>query len=67
MTKTHTSTDALLVKVNEACRLLGNISPRTVARLERRGLIRPVRLLRHKLYSRAALEAMVNKETKWTA
>jgi hypothetical protein len=58
---------AILLKRDEVCRLLGNISPRTVARMEERGLIRPVRILRHKLYSRAALEALVNNETNWAA
>lgn len=57
----------ILLKRDEVCRLLGNISPRTVARMEQRGLIRPVRILRHKLYSRAALEALVNNDLNWEA
>jgi hypothetical protein len=40
----------LLLKTSEVCRLLGNVNARTVARLEERGLIRSVKMIRHKMY-----------------
>lgn len=56
----------LLVKSKEVCRLLGSISPRTLIRLEQRGLIRPVvGLLRHKLYARCEVEALVQSLSEW--
>ena len=59
--------DPLLLKREEVCRLLGNVSPRTVARLEQRGLIRPVSLLRHKLYSREDVLALIENLKNWEA
>ncbi len=55
----------LLVKTREACEILGGIHPRTLARLEARGLIRCVKLLRHKQYARADIEALVEEVRKW--
>lgn len=57
----------LLVSRKEVCRLLGNISARSVARLEERGLLRSTGLLRHKLYRRADVEALANEELNWEA
>jgi hypothetical protein len=55
----------LLLKTQEACEVLGGIHARTLARLEQRGLIRGVKLLRHKLYARADIEALVEEVRKW--
>jgi DNA-binding transcriptional MerR regulator len=55
----------LLLKTHEACEILGGIHARTLARLEQRGLIRGVKLLRHKLYARADIEALVEEVRKW--
>ena len=56
----------LLLKRKEACRVLGGIHPRTLARLESRGLIRAVSgLLRHKLYARRDVEALVENMSSW--
>ena len=55
----------LLLKTQEACEILGGIHARTLARLEQRGLIRGVKLLRHKLYARADIEALVEEVRKW--
>jgi hypothetical protein len=54
-------TSPLLLKTAEVCRMLGGIHPRTLARLESRGLIGPISgLLRHKLYARRDVEALVD-------
>ena len=37
----------------------------SLARLERRGLIRSVKLLRHKLYATDDLQALVNNLRNW--
>lgn len=55
----------LLLKTSDACEVLGGIHARTLARLEQRGLIRGVKLLRHKLYARADIEALVEEVRKW--
>ena len=56
----------LLIKSKEVCRLLGGIHARTLARLESRGLIRPVSgLLRHKLYASRDVEALVASLSEW--
>lgn len=59
-------TAPLLLKTAEVCRLLGEIHPRTLSRLEARGLIAPVSgLLRHKLYARRDVEALVENLRSW--
>jgi hypothetical protein len=59
-------TAPLLLKTAEVCRLLGDIHPRTLSRLEARGLIVPVSgLLRHKLYARRDVEALVENLSRW--
>lgn len=59
-------TQPLLLKTAEVCRILGGIHPRTLARLESRGLIGRVSgLLRHKLYTRHAVEALVVNLSSW--
>ena len=55
-----------LFKTASACHALGGIHPRTLARLEKRGLIRSVKLLRHKLYAREDIEALVQELRKWS-
>jgi hypothetical protein len=55
----------LLLKTHEACEILGGIHARTLARLEQRGLIRGVKLLRHKLYARQDVEALVENLRNW--
>lgn len=56
----------LLLKTAEVCRMLGGIHPRTLTRLESRGLIGPVSgLLRHKLYARRDVEALVESLSSW--
>ena len=57
----------LLVKTQDACKELGGIHPRSLARLEKRGLIRSVKLLRHKLYAMDDLKALVEDLRGWTA
>lgn len=47
---TTNDTEPLLLNVAAVCRILGGIHPKTLARLEARGLIRSVKLIRHKLY-----------------
>ena len=62
----HTSASPLLLKVKEVTRLLGGVHPRTLARLEKRGLIRPVTgLLRHKLYFHRDVVALVENLSSW--
>ena len=61
----NSSSAPLLVKTSDACKELGGIHPRSLARLERRGLIRSVGLLRHKLYAMADLKALVDELRKW--
>lgn len=56
---------SLLVNVREACRLMGGISPRTLRRLEQRGLIRSIPLTRHKLYRREDIERLVEEVASW--
>jgi hypothetical protein len=46
----------LAFATKDACRILGGISPRSLRRLEQRGLLLPSRGLRTKLYSRLAIE-----------
>ena len=59
-------TAPLLLKTAEVCRLLGEIHPRTLSRLEARGLIAPVSgLLRHKLYARRDVESLVENLSTW--
>jgi excisionase family DNA binding protein len=43
-------------KLKEACEYLGGISPITVRRLMHRGLLRPLRILRHVMFSKAELD-----------
>ena len=63
---TYDPTEPLLLKTAEVCRILGGIHPRTLARLESRGLIGPVSgLLRHKLYARRDVEALVENLSSW--
>lgn len=69
-TKEHTSAGAtyavesILLKTKDACRLL-SIHPRTLRRMEKAGLIRPVHLLRHKLYVREDIERLVEGLRSW--
>lgn len=56
----------LLVKTHDACKELGGIHPRSLARLEKRGLIHSVRLFRHKLYAMADLKALVAELRDWS-
>ena len=58
---------ALLVNVLEACNLLGGIHPRTLARLEKRGLIRSIGgLVDRKLYATADLKSLVEDLRSWS-
>ena len=59
------ATTRLLVKTSEACEALGGIHPRSLARLEARGLIRSVKVLRHKLYAMEDLKALVAELRNW--
>lgn len=52
--------EALACRRREACRLLGGISTVSLWRLEKRGLIRPVPGLRHKLYAIQSLRDFVS-------
>ena len=58
----------LLVKADTVCKLLGGIHPRTLARLEKRRLIRPLPgLLRHKLYSLSDVHGLIENLKTWEA
>lgn len=58
--------EPLLLNTKAVCCQLGGIHPRTLARLEFRGLLRPVSgLLRHKLYARKDIEALVENLSSW--
>lgn len=57
----------LLINTSEACRILGGIHPRSLSRMEARGLIRPVPLLRHKLYAMADINNLVEGLRTWKA
>jgi hypothetical protein len=64
---TAAGTRRLLLKTKEVCTLLGGIHPRTLSRLERRGQIRSVKLLRHKLYATEDVEELVERIRNWNA
>jgi hypothetical protein len=49
------------LKVREACQYLGGIHPSTLRRLAQRGLIRPNRMFRHTLYTRAELDRVLKE------
>lgn len=51
-------TEKLAYNKDELCAVLG-VSPVTLWRLEKRGLLRPVPGIRHKLYSRKVVEAFL--------
>jgi hypothetical protein len=55
----------LLLKVKETCDALGGIHPRTLARMEKGGLIRSVKLIRHKLYAAKDVEDLVENLRNW--
>ena len=55
----------LLIKAGTVCRVLGGIHRRTLARMEKAGIIRSVSLLRHKLYAVEDVEALVEKARQW--
>lgn len=55
----------LLLKTQDACKVLGGIHPRTLSRMEERGLIKPLPLLRHKMYLYSDLEALVAQLSEW--
>ncbi len=55
----------LLLKTREACKKLGGIHPRSLSRMEKAGLLRSVKLLRHKLYAIQDLEALVESLRDW--
>lgn len=57
----------LLLKAGDVCRLLGGIHPRSLTRMEARGLLRPVPLLRHKLYSREDVLTLIHNLKNWEA
>lgn len=55
----------LLVKGKVVCDMLGGIHPRSLARLEQRGLIKAVPLLRHKLYAVSDVNKLVADLREW--
>jgi hypothetical protein len=57
------SIERLAHPTNETCEMLGGISRVSLWRLEKRGLITPLKALRMKLYSRAEIERFL-QETK---
>ncbi|RYD74949.1 MAG: hypothetical protein EOP84_19070 [Verrucomicrobiaceae bacterium] len=57
----------LLLKTQDACVVLGGIHPRTLARMEERGLIKSLPLLRHKMYLYSDLEALVDQLREWNS
>jgi len=56
----------LLLNTKDVCRLLG-MCPRSLARLEQRGLVHSVNLLRTKLYSHREIESFAESLCKWKA
>jgi len=63
--KTHNSHSGLKLALTtrEACEALGGISPRSLARLEARSLIRSSKALRHKLWPVSEINRFL-EETK---
>lgn len=59
------SVKPLLLKAKQVCHILGDVNERTLARLEERGLIRRVPLLRHKLYAYEDVVKMVEDLQSW--
>lgn len=59
------SVKPLLLKTKQVCHLLGDVNERTLARLEKRGFIRRVPLLRHKLYAYEDVVKMVEDLQSW--
>jgi hypothetical protein len=59
--------DPLLIKADEACRILGGITKRTLDRLCQRGLIKPVPFIRHKTYALADVQSLVQQLRSWEA
>jgi hypothetical protein len=57
----------LLLKTAEARKYLGNVSARTLARLEQRGLIKSLPILRHKMYASEELRRFVANAQNWNA
>ncbi|MBB5036157.1 hypothetical protein HNQ64_000391 [Prosthecobacter dejongeii] len=57
--------EVLLIKADEVCRRLGGISSRTLRRLEDRGLIRSLPLLRHRLFAVSDVNKLVEGLIKW--
>ena len=56
--------ERLLLDTKETCRLL-SFCPRTLARLEQRGLIRSIPILRHKRFAMDDIKAFVEEQRKW--
>jgi hypothetical protein len=61
----HLAPVQLLLKTADACKTLGGIHPRTLSRLEQRGLISSVKLVRHKLWAAEDLRGLVAKHQVW--
>jgi predicted site-specific integrase-resolvase len=55
----------LLLKAREVCELLGGIHPRTLSRMEKSGLIRNVKLLRHRMYLPEDVTKLVDSLRSW--
>lgn len=51
----------LAVDTNEACYMLGGVNRVTLFRLEKRGLLKPIRHLRHKLWPVTQLKKFVEE------
>lgn len=57
--------DQLLWNTKKVCYVLGDICPRTVSRLEKRGLISKVPLIRHKRYFPSDVVRLVENLRQW--
>lgn len=55
----------MLIKAREVCELLGGIHPRTLSRMEKSGLIRSVKLLRHRMYLPEDVTRLVDNLRNW--
>ena len=55
----------LLWNTKTVCEALGGIHPRTLARMEKDGLVCGVKLLRHRLYARKDIESFVEGLRAW--
>jgi hypothetical protein len=57
---TNPVTKQAVLQLKDACEYLGGISPSSLRRLIKRGLLKPIRALRHILIPIAELDRLIN-------